>query len=111
MSRACLVLCSFADAQQAQAAGVVLVAERLAACVSVLPQMQSIYRWQGEVQCSAEALAIIKTSMQVWPTLRQRLRQLHAYEVPEVLAIEPVAIDPDYERWLMGQVGPEVPQA
>jgi periplasmic divalent cation tolerance protein len=64
-----------------------LVEERLAACVNVLPPMQSFYRWQGTVQRDDERQLIIKTSPERLPALEERLRSLHPYELPETLIL------------------------
>jgi periplasmic divalent cation tolerance protein len=67
-----------------------LVDERLAACVNVLPPMQSIYRWEGQVEQTSEHQLIIKTSSERVEALKARLAQLHPYDVPEILVL-PVA--------------------
>ena len=74
--------------------------ERLAACVSLLPDMTSIYRWQGELQREPEALLLIKSTQERFEALAARVRQLHPYEVPELIAIPIVAGLPDYLNWI-----------
>jgi periplasmic divalent cation tolerance protein len=77
-----------------------LVGERLAACVNVLPQMESVYRWKGEVQTDHERQLIMKTTAARVPALQARLRQLHDYEVPEFIVL-PVAGGSDaYLSWV-----------
>jgi periplasmic divalent cation tolerance protein len=67
-----------------------LVEERLAACVNILPLAQSIYRWRGKVESAREWLLIIKSRRTVYPRLEARLRELHPYELPEIIAV-PIA--------------------
>ena len=81
-----MVLCTFPNAEVAQATAATLVEEGLAACVNLLPQVTSIYRWEGIVETAAEVLAIIKTTRDAYPRLEERICQLHPYEVPELLA-------------------------
>ncbi|MDW8478867.1 MAG: divalent-cation tolerance protein CutA [Xanthomonadales bacterium] len=77
-----------------------LVEERIAACVSVVPGLRSIYRWQGRLVEDEEWLLIIKTSPQAWPRLAARLPELHPYEVPELVALPVSAGSPAYLAWL-----------
>ena len=74
-----------------------LVEERLVACGNIVPGVRSIYRWQGAVEESAEALIIFKTTAEAWPQLKERLAQLHPYDVPELLL---VTIDDGYAPYL-----------
>ena len=67
-----------------------LVNERLAACVNVLPEMESIYRWKGQVESDYERQLVMKTTAERVPALRDRLLELHDYEVPEFI-VTPVA--------------------
>ena len=62
-----------------------LVERRLAACVNIVPQVESVYRWKGEVETSNEALLVIKTTEGVFERLRAALSELHSYEVPECI--------------------------
>ena len=77
-----------------------LVDERLAACVNVLPLMQSIYRWEGKVEEASERQLIIKTTERKVEALKQRLSSLHPYDVPECLVIAITGGGDDYLRWL-----------
>lgn len=102
-----LVLSTFADSEQA--AGVVraLVEERLAACGTILPGAQSIYRWKGAIEDASEVMVLLKTTADKLPALQDRLLVLHPYETPEILAIEPSAVSPTYADWLVEQCLPE----
>jgi periplasmic divalent cation tolerance protein len=77
-----------------------VVDERLAACVSVLPEMRSIYRWEGKVEDTRERQVVIKTTRERVPDLLKRLRTLHPYDVPEFIVLPIVDGSPDYLRWL-----------
>jgi periplasmic divalent cation tolerance protein len=79
-----------------------LVERRLAACVSVLPGLRSIYRWEGRLDEASERLLLIKTDRALAERVRQTIRELHAYQVPEVLVLALQSGDPDYLRWLRG---------
>lgn len=100
---ALLVHCTCPDAASAQRIAHALVDERLAACVQVVPGLVSTYRWQGEIQSSGELLLLIKTSRERWPALAARVRELHPYETPELLAFDAADGSADYLAWLAAQ--------
>ena len=83
-----------------------LVDEHLAACVNVLPPMQSIYRWQGQVHVDAERQLVIKTSADRLEALQLRLTALHPYELPEFLVVEVVKGSQAYLEWLGAATAP-----
>src|SRR6266404_5992784 len=85
-----LVLTTCGSAEEARRIAQELIERRLAACVNIVPQIESVYRWQGEVQSATEWLLIIKTTGEAFDKLRDAIEKLHAYEVPECieLAIE-----------------------
>ena len=103
-SRAVVVLLTGPTAEALQAIGGSLVEERLAACVNVLPGVKSIYRWEGAVEESDEALAIVKTTVARLPGLEARVGELHPYELPEILAIEPDGGSIAYLNWIRESV-------
>jgi periplasmic divalent cation tolerance protein len=80
-----------------------LVGERLAACVNITPGVQSVYRWQGEVQSATEVGMVIKTSASRFADMAERLKALHPYELPEIVAIRPDAVLPAYASWVIAQ--------
>ena len=81
-----------------------LVERRLAACVSRLPGLTSIYRWQGAIEEAAEVLLIIKTSAQKLPALETALHELHSYEVPEFVVLQVAAGSRAYLDWIFAAV-------
>jgi periplasmic divalent cation tolerance protein len=88
------------DAETAARIARTLVEERLAACVNRLPGVASTYRWQGEIHEDAEVLLVIKTTRERFDALRDRLAELHSYEVPELIAFEIADGLPAYLEWL-----------
>ena len=100
-----LVLTSIAAEGDADAIAKALVEERLAACVSVLPPMQSTYRWKGTVESAAERQLLIKTKAAQVAALEVRVRELHPYEVPEFLVLAIDAGSPAYLSWLRDSAG------
>ena len=98
------VLCTFPDEAVARAAAGLLVEERLVACVNILPGVQSVYRWEGAVESSVEALTILKTTAQGWAGLEERLREIHPYQVPEIVAVPAGAVSAAYLEWVQRSV-------
>jgi uncharacterized protein involved in tolerance to divalent cations len=78
----------------------ILVTERLAACVNVLPEMESFYRWKGQVETDHERQLIMKTTVARVPALRARVRDLHDYEVPEFIVMPIVGGSDAYLNWI-----------
>ena len=87
-----------------------LVEERLAACVNRLPSVQSVYRWEGKVEQSAEELLVIKTRKTRFPALEKRVREMHSYAVPEIIALPIVAGSEAYLNWLDEQTATAAPR-
>jgi periplasmic divalent cation tolerance protein len=77
-----------------------LVEERLAACVNILPAMTSVYRWKGSVEEAREHQLVMKTSAARVGALETRLRELHRYELPELLVLPVMSGSEDYLRWI-----------
>ena len=102
-----VVLSTCASEQEAERLARMLVDRRLAACVSVVPGVQSFYRWQGAVQSAAEWLLIVKSSRSLFPALSSALEQEHSYEVPEVLALPVVAGSANYLNWMASNLRTE----
>lgn len=102
--RVVVVFLSGPTADELRAIGRTVVEERLAACVNVLPGATSVYRWRGAVEESTEAIGIAKTTAARVPLLEARVRELHTYEVPEVLACGSVGGSSDYMDWIRESV-------
>ena len=106
MSEALIVFSTCPNLEEARKIGRATVEEGLAACVQVLPQIQSIYRWQGVVEESCEALLLFKTTAELFGGLERRIAQLHSYDTPEVLAVPVSAGAARYLAWLGDSVAP-----
>ncbi len=98
-----LILTTVPDAEAARRVADALVGERLAACVTVLGAARSTYRWQGAVESADELPLLVKTTAARWPALRERLRALHPYDVPEMLALRAADGWPAYLDWVRAQ--------
>lgn len=86
--------------EEGERIGRLLVEERLAACVNVMGGIRSIYRWKGEVCDEGEVMLWVKTRSDLLPRLQDRVRQVHPYEVPEVVAIDITHGLPEYLSWV-----------
>ena len=100
-----LVLCTFPDGGQARQIGTALVERQLAACVNLVPAVESIYRRKDKVESATEVLAIFKTTAVLWPDFEQALVELHPYDVPEIIEVSPTAVFEPYAQWLRESVG------
>ena len=95
-----VVLTTWPDMEMARAAAHTLVGEKLAACSNVVPGIESIYRWQEKIETSAEVIVIFKTTATSYARLEARLRELHPYEVPEIIAAPILTGLPEYLGWV-----------
>ena len=96
-----LAYCTAPDLETADHLGTRLVEEGLAACISLLPGIRSLYRWEGELRRDAEVLLLIKTREALFPALAARLRELHPYDLPEIIACPISQGLPDYIKWVI----------
>ncbi len=97
---ALLILTNCPDEATANAIALALVEEKLAACVNLLPRVQSIYRWQCKIDSASEIPLLIKSTASAYPALEKRLRDLHPYEMPEIIAWPISQGLPAYLNWL-----------
>lgn len=100
-----VVLVTAASQQEAEAIANSLVKSQLAACVSLLP-IHSIYTWQGELHQEQEWQLLIKTDLAQFSSLEAKIRELHSYEVPEIIALPILAGSQPYLQWISEQVQP-----
>ncbi len=100
-----LLLSTVPDRETGECIAAALVAERLAACVNILPGVTSIYEWQGEVQRDAECLLLIKTRKSLYSRLESRLLALHPYELPELVAVPLEGGLAGYLQWIQDNTG------
>ena len=104
-----LVLCTCPDRTAAERIAETVVGERLAACVNIVPGLTSIYRWEGQIQRDAEWLLLIKTRQAVYPPLEARIRELHPYQVPEVIALPIQVGAAAYLDWIAASTAVDAP--
>jgi len=103
--RILLALSTFPDRETAQRISNQLVTEKLAACANILPALESVYRWKGNIETGNETLVFFKLSEDRQSAFQEKLRSLHPYEVPEIIFI-PVANGlPEYLRWVVDSCG------
>ena len=91
---------TFPDEATAERIGSALLDDGLVACVNIVPGARSLFRWEGVVQREREALAFAKTRAERVPAVVARVRQLHPYGTPCVVALDVAGGDPDYLRWV-----------
>ncbi|HEY2991017.1 MAG TPA: divalent-cation tolerance protein CutA [Candidatus Binatia bacterium] len=104
MSEFIVVLVTVGSPDEGDRLARALVEERLAACVNRVPTVQSIYRWQGQVESSAEELLIVKTRRDLFARVKDRVQQLHSYSVPEIIALPILDGSESYFRWLQEEL-------
>jgi periplasmic divalent cation tolerance protein len=95
-----IVLSTAATADEARKIARHLVERRLAACVNIIPQIESVYRWQGKVESAQEWLLLIKTDIVELPAIREAIRELSSYDLPECIAIGIEDGSAEYLAWL-----------
>lgn len=98
-----IVITNCPDEETANAIALAVVEEQLAACVNILPRVQSIYRWQGSVESAAEIPLLIKTTARNYPALEARITALHPYDVPEIVALPLARGLPAYLNWVAAE--------
>lgn len=99
-----LVVTTADSAELAQRIATALVEAGEAACVNIVAGIRSIYKWEGEICDEGELLLLIKSAAERFEAVRSRIRQLHSYQIPEIIAVPISAGDPDYLSWLHGCV-------
>ncbi|MFZ0735114.1 MAG: divalent-cation tolerance protein CutA [Candidatus Sulfotelmatobacter sp.] len=95
-----IVLSTAGSEEEARKIARYLVENKLAACVNIVPQIESIYRWQGKVESAREWLLVIKTTAATFPSVRDAIGELHSYDVSECIALSIDDGSPDYLRWI-----------
>lgn len=104
MTDVLVVLCTFPDGEVARQIGTHLVERQYAACANFLPEVESVYRWRGELCQAKEALVMFKTSRQGFESLSRELIAMHPYEEPEVIALPVADGSSAYLNWVLDGV-------
>ncbi len=97
---AIVVFMTAANGEEATRLAEMLVGAHLAACVQILPEMESVYRWQGKIERQSEVLLIAKTTRGKFDDLEREVRALHSYDTPEIVAVPIVIGSEPYLEWL-----------
>ncbi|HET6342594.1 MAG TPA: divalent-cation tolerance protein CutA [Gemmatimonadota bacterium] len=104
-SPVCVALTTCPDEGTARRIASALVEERLAACVNIVPDMTSVYRWEGVVETASECLLLVKTRRERLEALRRRLEELHPYDLPELVALPVEGGSSAYLKWVVEETG------
>ncbi|KHF26338.1 divalent-cation tolerance protein CutA [Solemya velum gill symbiont] len=99
-----IVYCTCPDKGVAETIAEMLVERRLAACVNILPQVQSIYRWQGQIEHDDEILLLIKSDVAHFESLREAIMAQHPYDLPEIIGVPVAAGHPEYLTWITNEL-------
>ena len=102
-----IVLMTFPSGEAAEKTVTKLLEEKLIACANIVPTVQSHYWWEGKIESSTEALVILKTSEEIVSKLEARAIELHPYDTPEFVTIEPESVHEKYLSWVTGALRPE----
>jgi len=95
-----VVLITAGSDEEAREIARLLLTEKKAACVNILPGVDSLFWWQGEVDSARESLMIVKTRAALFPEIVELVKRAHSYEVPEIIALPIIAGSEDYLKWL-----------
>ena len=96
-----------ANGEEATRLADMLIGAHLAACVQILPEMESVYRWEGKIERQSEILLLAKTTAGKFADLEREVRALHSYDTPECVAVRIAAGAPKYMAWLEASLEPE----
>jgi len=103
-SDAIVVFMTAANGEEATRLADMLVGAHLAACVQILPEMESVYRWQGRIERQSEVLLLAKTTRDKFDELEREVRALHSYDTPEIIAVPVTAGSGPYIEWLLSNL-------
>ncbi len=103
MNEFAVYFCTCPTIQEARQLATNLLEQRLVACINILPQVESMYRWQDEICNEPEVLLVLKSRKSLASQLQQAVKQLHCYDVPELIALDISAGLPDYLQWVANE--------
>jgi len=96
-----LVICNTPDKESAHKLARLLLAEKLCACVNILPQIESLYTWEGKLEQANEVTMLIKTTKACYQQLQNTVKTNHPYEIPEIIAVDIADGSPEYLNWIV----------
>jgi periplasmic divalent cation tolerance protein len=108
MEEPLLILTNLPDAQSAQTVARKLVESKLTACINILPAVQAIYRWKGAIEEATEVTLMIKTTRARYAELECMIKEMHPYEVPEIIGLPILAGLPNYLAWIAQETKKDV---
>ncbi len=100
-----VVLITTSSCEEARKIADELVAQRKAACVNIVPGVNSLFRWKGKIEDAEESLMVVKTRAKLFPDVVSTVKSIHSYEVPEIIALPIVEGNPEYLAWLQEETG------
>jgi periplasmic divalent cation tolerance protein len=103
---AIVVFLTAANGEEATRLADLLIGAHLAACVQILPEMESVYRWEGKIERQSEILLLAKTTTAKLAELEREVRALHSYDTPEIIAVPIIAGSSPYLAWLIDSLNP-----
>ena len=103
-SEAIVVFMTAANGEEAARLADMLVGSHFAACVQILPEIESVYRWQGKIERQQEILLLAKSTSDKFDELEREVRALHSYETPEIVAVSLANVSEPYLKWLVQSV-------
>lgn len=86
--------------EEARMIGDTLISQRKAACVNIIPQINSLFRWEGKIEDDRESLLLVKTRAELFPEVVDAVKSVHSYDVPEIIALPIVEGSQDYLKWI-----------
>jgi periplasmic divalent cation tolerance protein len=95
-----IVLITVGGEEEAHKIAELLVNEKKAACVNIVPEIDSIFWWEGKIDSAQESLLLVKTRASLFPEIVELVKRMHSYEVPEIIALPIIAGSEDYLKWL-----------
>jgi periplasmic divalent cation tolerance protein len=101
MTNARIIFTTAGSQEEASKIAHALVERRLAACVNIVPRIESVYRWQGKVETAEEWLLLIKTQAELFERVRDAVKELHSYDLPECVMLEVTAGSQQYLNWIV----------
>jgi periplasmic divalent cation tolerance protein len=105
MTDARIILTTAGSQEEAGKIAYALVERRLAACVNIVPRIESVYRWQGKVETAEEWLLLVKTQADYFERIRDAVKELHSYDLPECVMLEVTASSQEYLDWIAKNTG------